>query len=194
MAPRTAPEYEGVFIPSVGDGGYLVIENGRRRSQQPFCCCLGGSCPGYLCPYLQAYQRENLCWTFPYIAGTNSSIFGYTAVIPCAVLSLFVHPATSHILFNRICWAFCVYLEAISVRPQLRLMKNIQIIEPFTAHYVFALGYPGLLLIALGRGVWPCFVLLSEIVQTFILADFFYYYVKSIQGGQLVVRLPADVV
>ncbi|KAL4285323.1 hypothetical protein GQ457_16G013060 [Hibiscus cannabinus] len=131
-------------------------------------------------------------------------------VIPCAVLSLFVHPTTSHILFNRICWAFCVYLEAISVLPQLRLMQNIQIIEPFTAHYVFALGVArflsaahwviqlfdtkGLLLTALGYGLWPCLVLLSEIVQTFILADFCYYYVKSILGGQLVVRLPVDVV
>ncbi|KAE8677106.1 E3 ubiquitin ligase BIG BROTHER-related-like [Hibiscus syriacus] len=131
-------------------------------------------------------------------------------VIPCAVLSLFAHPTTSHISFNRICWAFCVYLEAISVLPQLRLMQNIQIIEPFTAHYVFALGLARflssahwviqlfdtrvLLLIALGRGIWPCLVLLSEIVQTFILADFCYYYVKSILGGQLVVRLPADVV
>ena len=30
----------------------------------------------------------------------------------------------------------------------------------------------------LGYGIWPAFVLLSEIVQTFILADFCYYYVK----------------
>jgi ER lumen protein retaining receptor len=28
------------------------------------------------------------------------------------------------------------------------------------------------LLAALGSGMWPCMVLLSEIVQTFILADF----------------------
>ncbi|GMJ14881.1 hypothetical protein like AT4G38790 [Hibiscus trionum] len=131
-------------------------------------------------------------------------------VIPCAVLSLFIHPTTNHLLFNRICWAFCVYLEAISVLPQLRLMQNIQIIEPFTAHYVFAMGVArfltaahwviqlfdtrGRLLIALGYGLWPCLVMLSEIVQTFILADFCYYYVKSILGGQLVVRLPAGVV
>ncbi|XVF63688.1 hypothetical protein PTKIN_Ptkin09bG0107000 [Pterospermum kingtungense] len=131
-------------------------------------------------------------------------------VIPCAVLSLLVHPSTSHHLFNRICWAFCVYLEAISVLPQLRLMQNIEIIEPFTAHYVFALGVArflscahwviqvfdtrGRLLTALGYGFWPSFVLLSEIVQTFILADFCYYYVKSLVGGQLVVRLPSGVV
>lgn len=34
------------------------------------------------------------------------------------------------------------------------------------------------LLNALGYGLWPGMVLLSEIVQTTILADFCYYYVK----------------
>ncbi|KAK8707899.1 hypothetical protein V6N13_058950 [Hibiscus sabdariffa] len=101
-------------------------------------------------------------------------------------------------------------VAAISVLPQLRLMQNIKIIEPFTSHYVFALGVArflssahwviqlfdtrGRLLTALGYGLWPCLVMLSEIVQTFILADFCYYYVKSILGGQLAVRLPAGVV
>ena len=37
-------------------------------------------------------------------------------------------------------------------------------------------------------------VLLSEIVQTFILADFCYYYVLSAAEGGGVVRLPAGVV
>ncbi|KAH9606407.1 hypothetical protein KSS87_015050 [Heliosperma pusillum] len=83
-------------------------------------------------------------------------------------------------------------------------------VEPFTAHYVFALGVArflscahwvlqvfdtrGYLLISLGYGLWPSFVLIAEIVQTFILADFCYYYVKSIFGGQLVMRLPSGIV
>ncbi|XP_078173342.1 ER lumen protein retaining receptor family protein [Carex rostrata] len=131
-------------------------------------------------------------------------------IVPCAVLALLVHPSTSHVIVNRICWAFCVYLEAVSVLPQLRLMQNTKIVEPFTAHYVFALGVArflscahwvlqvldtrGRLLTALGYGLWPPFVLLSEVVQTFILADFCYYYVKSVVGGQLVLRLPSGVV
>ncbi|KAL2347433.1 hypothetical protein Fmac_001433 [Flemingia macrophylla] len=64
----------------------------------------------------------------------------YYVVIPCAVLALFIHPSASHHLLNRIFWAFCVYLEAVSVLPQLRVMQNTKIVEPFTAHYVFALG------------------------------------------------------
>ncbi|KAJ0971017.1 hypothetical protein J5N97_018976 [Dioscorea zingiberensis] len=134
----------------------------------------------------------------------------YFVVVPCAILAILIHPSTSHNIFNRICWAFCVYLEAVSVLPQLRLMQNTQIVEPFTAHYVFALGIArflscahwilqvldthGRLLTALGYGLWPPIVLLSEIVQTFILADFCYYYVKSVVGGNLVLRLPSGVV
>ncbi|KAK4775124.1 hypothetical protein SAY86_010059 [Trapa natans] len=131
-------------------------------------------------------------------------------VIPCAVLALLIHPSTSHHFINRIFWAFCVYLEAVSVLPQLRVMQNTKIVEPFTAHYVFALGVArflacahwvlqvldsrGHLLVALGYGLWPSMVLISEIVQTFILADFCYYYIKSVLGGQLVLRLPSGVV
>ncbi|KAK4437696.1 ER lumen protein-retaining receptor erd-2.2 [Sesamum alatum] len=134
----------------------------------------------------------------------------YYVVVPCAILALLIHPSTSHHFVNRIAWAFCVYLEAVSVLPQLRVMQNTKIVEPFTAHYVFALGVArflscahwvlqvldsrGHLLVALGYGLWPSMVLISEIVQTFILADFCYYYVKSVFGGQLVLRLPSGVV
>ncbi|KAE8725584.1 Detected protein of confused Function [Hibiscus syriacus] len=95
----------------------------------------------------------------------------YYVVAPCAILALCIHPTTSHNLVNRIFWAFCVYLEAVSVLPQLRVMQNTKIVEPFTAHYVFALGVArflscahwvlqvldsrGRLLVALGYGLWP---------------------------------------
>ena len=37
-------------------------------------------------------------------------------------------------------WATCVYVEAVSVLPQLRMMQKAKVVEKFTAHYVFALG------------------------------------------------------
>ncbi|CAK9216599.1 unnamed protein product [Sphagnum troendelagicum] len=134
----------------------------------------------------------------------------YYVLVPCAALAVLIHPTTSHHLVNRILWAFCVYLEAVSVLPQLRVMQNSRVVEPFTAHYVFALGVArflscahwvlqvldnnSTLLSALRFGLWPIMVLISEIVQTFILADFCYYYVKSVVDGQNVVRLPSGVV
>eukprot|EP00271_Cylindrocystis_brebissonii_P018990 TRINITY_DN557_c0_g1_i1.p1 TRINITY_DN557_c0_g1~~TRINITY_DN557_c0_g1_i1.p1 ORF type:complete len:275 (-),score=40.98 TRINITY_DN557_c0_g1_i1:352-1176(-) len=134
----------------------------------------------------------------------------YYVLIPCAVLGVLVHPGTTHLLLNRILWAFCVYLEAVSVLPQLRVMQNTKEVEPFTAHYVFALGVARFLSCAhwilqvldgqnflfntLRLGLWPILVLLSEVVQTFILADFCYYYARSVIQGQAVIRLPSGVV
>ncbi|CAL0322421.1 unnamed protein product [Lupinus luteus] len=119
-----------------------------------------------------------------------------TLVVPCAVLSLFIHPTLirGHSI-NSILWAFCIYLESVSVLPQLRLMQKAKIVEPFAAHYVFALGVErflssaiwilevinsyGRLLTGFSNGIsWPVVVILCEIVQTFILVDFCYYYLK----------------
>ncbi|KAK3017456.1 hypothetical protein RJ639_006406 [Escallonia herrerae] len=119
----------------------------------------------------------------------------YYLAVPSAILALLIHPYTQHSHISRILWAFCVYLESVSVLPQLRMMQNAKMIEPFTAHYVFALGVArflgcahwiiqvydtaGTYLFLLGSGyLWLPMVLLSEIVQTFILADFCYYYIK----------------
>ncbi|KAH7852016.1 hypothetical protein Vadar_019560 [Vaccinium darrowii] len=142
--------------------------------------------------------------------GDKDNFAMYYVVVPCAVLALLVHPSTLHNFIDRFLWAFCVYLESVSVLPQLHVMQNAKIVEPFTAHYVFALGVArflscahwvlqvldsgGSVLTALGYGLWPSMVLIAEIVQTFILADFCYYYVKSVFGGHPVLRLPSGVV
>ncbi|XP_010246713.1 PREDICTED: putative ER lumen protein-retaining receptor C28H8.4 [Nelumbo nucifera] len=134
----------------------------------------------------------------------------YYLAVPSAILALIVKPYTKHLIINRVLWAFCVYMESVSVLPQLRLMQNAKMVEPFTAHYVFALGVArflgcahwilrvietrGSYLFFLGTGyLWLPIVFLSEIIQTFILADFCYYYVKSVMEGQLIIRLPLPV-
>ncbi|CAN6447879.1 unnamed protein product [Victoria cruziana] len=148
-----------------------------------------------------------------YIKELDSMPLYYT-VVPAALLAVFVHPHTRHFILYRVLWAFCVYLESVSVLPQLRLMQNAKMVEPFTAHYVFALGVarflgcahwilrvieygPAYLLLA-GSGyyfwyLWGPMVVVAEIVQTVILADFCYYYVKSVIDGQLLMRLPSMV-
>lgn len=42
---------------------------------------------------------------------------------------MFIHPSTNHHIVNRVCWAFCVYLEAVSVYPQLHVMQNTKVIQ-----------------------------------------------------------------
>ncbi|GJU21754.1 putative ER lumen protein-retaining receptor [Tanacetum coccineum] len=128
-------------------------------------------------------------------------------LVPCAIMAVLVHPNSSFPLYTKLMWAFSVYLEAIAVVPQLRMMQRTQMIEPFTALYVFALGVSRFFgaaywilrvyestetyLFLLGRGYfWVPMVLVSETIQTFILADFCYYYLKSIVSGSRLVRVP----
>ncbi|XP_020600066.1 ER lumen protein-retaining receptor-like [Phalaenopsis equestris] len=131
-------------------------------------------------------------------------------VIACAVMTLVVHPKSSDALINRLILAFGCYLETVAIMPQLRLMQNTKIVESLTAHYVFALGVTrflscarwilqvvdsrGTILLALGYGFWPGMVFLSAIVQTSLLVDFCYYYIKSFIEGHSVLRLPSDTV
>ncbi|KAL6758653.1 KDEL receptor B [Haematococcus lacustris] len=146
----------------------------------------------------QTYQAE------------QDRVKAWMVAVPCMVLAVVAHPSTNHNYVFRLLWAFCVYMEAVSVLPQLRMMQKAKVVERFTAHYVFALGLSRFmscahwvlqllegnkyLLQALGSGIWPVMVLLSEVVQTFILADFCYYYVKSYAEGSGIVRLPAGIV
>ncbi|KAL8500938.1 hypothetical protein ACS0TY_020507 [Phlomoides rotata] len=144
-----------------------------------------------------------------YIADLDNMPLYYVAV-PSAILAILVKPYTHHALIARIMWASAVYLESISVLPQLRMMQNAKMIEPFTANYVFALGLArflgcahwiikvydsaGRYLFLVGAGyIWLPMVILAEVVQTFILADFCYYYIKSAMNGQLLVTLPLPV-
>lgn len=129
---------------------------------------------------------------------------------PCLLMAIIAHPSTRHFILFRILWAFCVYLEAVSVLPQLRMMQKAKVVEKFTAHYVFVLGLSRFISCAhwilqildgdkylwqaLGSGLWPVMVLVSEIVQTFVLADFCFYYLKSYSEGTGVIHLPAGIV
>ncbi|KAF5726573.1 putative ER lumen protein-retaining receptor C28H8.4 [Tripterygium wilfordii] len=131
----------------------------------------------------------------------------YYTVAPSIILAILIHPHAFHYSFFSMLWAFCVYMETVSVLPQLRMIQNAKMIEPFTAHYVFALGVARFLSFAnwiyriymtrgayfflIGYGyLWLPTAILAEFVQTFILADFCYYYIKSYMEGQIVMMMP----
>ncbi|KAK4778611.1 hypothetical protein SAY86_006139 [Trapa natans] len=132
----------------------------------------------------------------------------YYVVIPCAVLSAVVHPEISYFRIGQYLFAFSGYLESVSVLPQLRVMQNAKMIEPFTGHYVFALGVARFLSLAywiiqiyntrgayfflIGSGYfWILAAILGELLQSFILADFCYYYIRSYIRAQLIMAIPA---
>ncbi|GLT72694.1 hypothetical protein SLA2020_446040 [Shorea laevis] len=128
-------------------------------------------------------------------------------VLALFVIALFIHPYTPQSFLIRVLWAFSMYIEAVSVLPQLYFMRNAKMIEPFTGHYVFALGVSRFLSCAYwiietyktngkyfflaGSGYfWYLSAFIAEIVQTFILADFCYYYIKSRIEGHLIMQMP----
>ncbi|XP_045832604.1 ER lumen protein-retaining receptor erd-2.2-like [Trifolium pratense] len=129
-------------------------------------------------------------------------------VVPSTILALFIHPSYAlHIWIVRCSWGFARYLETISIFPQLRYMQKAKMVETFTGYYVFALGISrffslgyliihtyetrGEYLFFFGHGYfWMLAVLITEIVQSFILADFCYYYIKSFMQGQLLRKMP----
>ncbi|KAH9603678.1 hypothetical protein KSS87_009254 [Heliosperma pusillum] len=134
----------------------------------------------------------------------------YYVLAPCAIVALIAHPRGHLNFVASWLWAFCMTVESVAVLPQLRLMQNAKVVEPFTAHYVFALGIErffgcanwiiqiidtkGAHLVLIGKGhIWILVALICEAVQTFILADFCYYYVKSVMEGQSIMRLPSFV-
>ena len=154
--------------------------------------------------YIIVYIKNNL--TNLYARADDSLKIEYL-LAPCALLALIVHPMGNHHFINRVLWAFAVYVESVSILPQLKMMQNMKVItELFAAHYVFALGCArgmsflhwvfefllnGLAVYtSMGRGFWPILVILSEVIQTVIYADFCYYYAVSLLRGDSVIKLP----
>uniref|UniRef100_A0A803LNK7 Uncharacterized protein n=1 Tax=Chenopodium quinoa TaxID=63459 RepID=A0A803LNK7_CHEQI len=64
----------------------------------------------------------------------------YYVLVPSAVVALIGHPGFGVNFSFRFFYMYSKTIEAVSVLPQLRLIQNAKMVEPFTAHYVFALG------------------------------------------------------
>ena len=140
-------------------------------------------------------------------------------VLPCLLLGLLINPGLTRVtgvlgFVTNAMWATSVYMEALAVAPQLVMMRNIAERKGYmernsTAHYVFCLGIsrflgcaswilqPKVLSYVFGQTrsfkLWGAFSLISELVQTLILADFCYYYIKSVVEGSLLVRFQSSV-
>ncbi|KMS97095.1 hypothetical protein BVRB_7g178770 [Beta vulgaris subsp. vulgaris] len=134
----------------------------------------------------------------------------YYVLVPCAIVAVIGHPGLKASLVLGFVFVYYMTVEAVSVLPQLHLIQNAKMVEPFTSHYVFALGISrffscanwinliidsrGAFLTQIGSGhLYILVALIAEVVQTFILADFCYYYVKSVMEGRRMMKLPSFV-
>lgn len=113
-------------------------------------------------------------------------------IFPCILLAVFIN--SSFTLFEVI-WTFSIYLEAVSILPQLFLLQQRGQAETITSHYLFALGiYRGLYIVNWyyryhTENFYDPIVIVSGFVQTILYVDFFYLYIKSVLNKQTM-KLP----
>jgi len=104
-------------------------------------------------------------------------------IVPCFLLALVLN---ERFTFFEILWTFSIYLEAISILPQLVLLQRTKNVDNLTGNYVFLLGlYRAFYILNwVYRYItephysqW--IVWLSGLVQTALYIDFFYYYIQA---------------
>lgn len=90
---------------------------------------------------------------------------------------------------TEVLWAFSLWLESVSILPQLFVLQRAQTAQTLTTHYIFALGLYRTLYIfnwfyrwfAEGRFDWLS--VLTGFIQTLIYSDFFWIYYTRVMKG-----------
>ncbi|KAJ8253857.1 hypothetical protein COCON_G00204690 [Conger conger] len=114
-------------------------------------------------------------------------------VVPVGGLAFLVNHDFSPL---EILWTFSIYLEAVSILPQLFMISKTGEAETITTHYLFFLGlYRALYLINwiwrfYFEGFFDMIAIVAGVVQTILYCDFFYLYVTKVLKGKKL-SLPA---
>jgi hypothetical protein len=161
-----------------GDWLYQVCE--------AFCLCLAGSivycCRGhYASTYDPSTDNLNHLWL----------------IGPALAISLVLHPHLNNFLPSDIAWAFALYLESVTVLPQLFMFMKEGKAQPHTSHFLGAQALSRLMSFIFWAssfselsnpnhyikqfvGNW---VVCIQLLQLIIMGDFIYHYVRCLQQG-----------
>jgi len=119
-------------------------------------------------------------------------------VAPCAVIALLTHliglgakHGNGGFSIIELLWTFSIYLESISILPQLIVLQRYREVENLTGNYVFFMGAYRFLYILnwIYRAHYEhgyqhhWVVYFCGVLQTLLYADFFYYYLKAKTSG-----------
>jgi len=116
---------------------------------------------------------------------------------PTAAIALILHPHLNNFLPSDICWAFALYLESVTVLPQLFMFMKEGKAAPHTSHFLAAQALSRLMSFIFWAssfselsnpdhyikqfvGNW---VVGIQLLQLLVMADFIYHYVRCIQRG-----------
>ena len=120
---------------------------------------------------------------------------------PCLALALVCHATLNAYFLTDVFWTFSMYLEGIAFWPQILLVHRSDV-EVFTSHYIAAYGASRVLSVLfwlfsfrelnnaykpltvnLLAGYAGYLVILAQLLQLLLIADFLYYYIKSAVTG-----------
>jgi len=118
-------------------------------------------------------------------------------ILPCLAVSLIFHPNLNNFLPSDIAWAFALYLESVSVLPQLFQFMKEGKAQPHTSHFLFAQAVAKVLSFIFWAssfselsnpnhyiksfvGNW---VVAMQLVQLLVMGDFIYHYIRCISKG-----------
>mmetsp|Transcript_10781 Transcript_10781/g.24634 ORF Transcript_10781/g.24634 Transcript_10781/m.24634 type:complete len:277 (-) Transcript_10781:117-947(-) len=176
--------------------GYLPFDKSGDWFYQlceVFGLCLSGSIV-YLC-------RVHYASTYD----SNTDVFNHLwIIVPAFVISLILHPHLNAFLPSDIAWAFALYLESVTVLPQLFMFMKDGKAQPHTSHFLAAQALSRLFSFIFWAssfselsnpnhnikrfvGHW---VVGIQLLQLIIMGDFIYHYIRCIQKGLPVSEIP----
>ncbi len=154
--------------------------------------------------YIIYMIRKTEPFSSTYDKAHDSFLHWKFAVLPCAIVALITNVLQGFdvmevslnkstffgsqlhetVIYYQLLWVFSIYLEALTIVPQLILLQRYREVENLTGHYVFLLGIYRALYIAnwvyrsyhepFYKHSWIVYV--CGFVQTCLYLDFFYYY------------------
>merc|ERR1712232_536686 len=116
---------------------------------------------------------------------------------PCAAIALILHPHLNNFLPSDIAWAFALYLESVTVLPQLFMFMKEGKAQNHTSHFLAAQALSRMLSFIFWAssfselsnpshyikqyvGNW---VVVIQLIQLIIMGDFIYHYIRCLQKG-----------
>nr|CCA18024.1 conserved hypothetical protein [Albugo laibachii Nc14] len=170
-----------------GDWLYTLLEVGA------LCLCCGVI---YLVmvQYNSSYELRYDTFGWLHIPTELGALY---TLLPCILFGMIVHPNLNHNWLADVSWTIALYVEALAILPQLFMFQKRGggAVESCISHFVYALAFGSFLHLVFwffsyhelsGKGAGEhvgYMVIIVQIGHMLMMADFLYYYFKSMKDG-----------
>jgi len=144
-------------------------------------------------------EKDAFGWT-SYVPNVLGNLF---LIVPCLILAVIFHPSLNSNFFTDTAWTFAMCIESVAIIPQLVVFqKTGGIVEFYTSHFVAALGIARLFSLVFWMSSFHelndkyssnptgqyvgYFVVASQFIQLFLMADYLWYYLIALKNGSQV--------